>query len=91
MLSELLSLANPVGFSSGFRIKEAVRQIAIKMELSNLWQYEVAALMSQLGCVTLPHEILHKIQCGSSMTEDEITTFASHPATGKKLVQQILR
>lgn len=91
VLSELLSLANPIAFSSGFRVKEAVRQIAIKMELTNLWQYEVAALMSQLGCVTLPNEILHKNQCGSAMTEDEITTFSSHPVTGKKLVGQIPR
>lgn len=91
VLSELLSLANPIAFSSGYRIKETVRQITRKMELSNLWQYEVAALMSQLGCVTLPHEILHKIQSGSVMTEDELTTFSSHPATGKKLVEQIPR
>lgn len=91
VLSELLSLANPPAFSSGFRIKETVRQIAILLELPNAWQYEVAALMSQIGCVTLPIEILTKVQSGSSMTSEEIETFERHPTVGQKLIGQIPR
>ncbi len=91
VLSELLSLANAPAFSSGYRIKESVRQIAKILELPNIWQYEVAALMSQIGCVTLPIEILTKFQTGSPMNDDEIETFNNQPKVGQKLVGQIPR
>lgn len=91
VLTELLSLANAPAFSSGYRIKEAVKKIATILELPNIWQYEVAALMSQIGCVTLPIDILTKLQSGIELSSDEIETFRQHPAVGKKLVAQIPR
>lgn len=91
VLSELLSLANAPAFSSGYRIKETVRRIALSFKLPNAWQYEVAALMSQIGCVTLPIDILTKFQSGSELTKEEFETFYQHPKVGQKLVEQIPR
>ena len=91
VLSELLSLANATAFSSGYRIKETVRKLAEMSDLSNLWQYEVAALMSQVGCITLPPDILQKKQSGGELTSEEIETFINHPKVGAQLVGQIPR
>ncbi len=91
VLSELLSLANAPAFSSGYRIKETVRRIAASLDLPNAWQYEVAALMSQIGCVTLPMDILTKFQSGAPLTPEELETFHQHPSVGQNLVEQIPR
>ncbi len=91
VLSELLSLSNPMAFSSGVRFKSYVVQIANILDLPNLWQYEVAALMSQIGCVTLPGDILSKVSAGLKLNDDEQNMYASHPAVGARLLEKIPR
>lgn len=91
VLSELLSLSNPMAFSSGVRFKHYVVQIAKIMDLPNLWQYEVSALMSQIGCVTLPGDVLSKIYGGMQLNEDEHGMYTSHPAVGARLLEKIPR
>lgn len=91
VLSELLSLANPTAFSSGYRIKGLVVELAEKLEMHNIWQLEISALMSQIGCITLPNEILNKLFAGRELDEDEDTMYRNHPAAGAKLLQNIPR
>jgi response regulator RpfG family c-di-GMP phosphodiesterase len=91
VLSELLSLANPVAFSSGYRIKNLVVEIAQSLELKNVWKYEVAALMSQIGCISLPTSILEKKHCGLNLDEDEKEMFNNHPNVGAALLENIPR
>lgn len=91
VLSELLSLSNPMAFSSGVRFKSFVIQLANILELPNLWQYEVAALMSQIGCVTLPGDVLSKVYVGSELNEDELKMYKSHPEVGARLLEKIPR
>jgi response regulator RpfG family c-di-GMP phosphodiesterase len=91
VLSELLSVANPLAFSAGIRIRDAVVQIATTLHLPNQWQYEVAALMSQIGCITLPTDILNKVYAGVAMTREERELFRNHPLVGASLLEKIPR
>lgn len=91
VLSELLGVANPQAFSSGLRIRDYVVKIAEAMDLAHLWQYEIAALMSQIGCITLPGDILNKIYAGQLLTEDETLMYEHHPLVGKSLLEKIPR
>jgi response regulator RpfG family c-di-GMP phosphodiesterase len=91
VLSELLSLANPMAFSSGFRIKGLVVELAEKLQLSNIWQYEIAALMSQIGCITLPSDILAKVYAGQPMEKEEEEMYSEHPGIGARLIEKIPR
>jgi len=91
VLSELLGVANPQAFSSGLRIRDYVVKIAEAMNLTNLWQYEIAALMSQIGCITLPGDILNKIYAGQELTGDEAEMYENHPMVGKSLLEKIPR
>lgn len=91
VLCELLSLANPTAFSGGFRIKKLVVMIAEKLQLDRVWQYEVAALMSQIGCITIPDDILRKIQAGTEITQKEERMYRNHPRIGAKLIGKIPR
>jgi response regulator RpfG family c-di-GMP phosphodiesterase len=91
VMAELLSLANAAAFSSGYRIKPMVKQIAKDLQLPGLWQYEVAALMSQIGCITLPGDILHKLHAGITLSEEEQQMYENHPKVGSKFIRKIPR
>ena len=91
VMAELLSLSNATAFSSGYRIKPMVKQIAEELNLPGLWQYEVAALMSQIGCITLPGDILHKLHAGIILSEEEQKMYEGHPEVGSKFISKIPR
>jgi CheY-like chemotaxis protein len=91
VLSELLSLANPTAFSSGYRIKGLVEELARKIGYQQVWQLEIAALMSQIGCITLPSEILDKLYAGFELEPDELEMYRNHPKVGANLLENIPR
>ena len=91
VLVEMLSMVNPMAFSRASRIRKYVKHIAVKLHLSNLWQFEISALLSQIGCVTLPMEILNKYYSNNALTSDEEAMFRDHPKTGQKLLTKIPR
>jgi response regulator RpfG family c-di-GMP phosphodiesterase len=91
VLSELLSLSNPSAFSCGYRIKNLVVELAQLFNLGQIWKYEVAALMSQIGCITLPSEILNKKHAGIEMTDEENEMYRNHPKVGASLLADIPR
>jgi response regulator RpfG family c-di-GMP phosphodiesterase len=91
VLSELLSLSNPTAFSCGYRIKNLVVELAQLLQLSQIWRYEVAALMSQIGCITLPGDILNKKHAGIDLTAEENEMYLNHPKVGASLLADIPR
>jgi response regulator RpfG family c-di-GMP phosphodiesterase len=91
VLSEVLGLASPLAFSSGLRVKSMVGEIARKLQLNNIWQFEIAALMSQIGCITLPPDTLNKLYAGREMDPEEVAMYHDHPLIGSKLLDKIPR
>jgi Response regulator containing a CheY-like receiver domain and an HD-GYP domain len=91
VLSELLGVANPLAFSAGLRIRDYVVRIAQELHLPQIWQCEIAALMSQIGCITLPPDILNKVYAGAKMSAEESEMFNNHPLVGASLLEKIPR
>lgn len=91
VLTELLSLANPTVYSRGYRVKDTVVRIVQQLRLERQWQYEIAALMSQIGCVTIPEDILKRLQAGSALTSKERSMYHNHPKVGAELIGKIPR
>ena len=91
VLTEVLSLVNPAAFSRTSRISRIVTHIARYMKLTDLWQFQIAAMLSQIGCMALPQEILDKIYYRKQLTFDEEKLFASHPSVASKLLAKIPR
>ena len=91
VLSEILSLVNPTAFSRSNRIKAYAKHIASRLNLSDIWKFEVAAMLSQIGCVTLPPIILNKIYCRRELSFMENKMFSNHPKVGCKLLANIPR
>jgi response regulator RpfG family c-di-GMP phosphodiesterase len=91
VLTEVLSLVNPAAFSRAERARRYIHHIALSMKLGNTWQYEVAAMMSQLGCVTLPPETIDAVHAGEKLTPNEQTQYDAHPGVAFDLLSKIPR
>ncbi len=88
---DILALTNPVAFSRSMRLRHYAAQLARILHLPDIWQIEVAAMLSQVGCVTLPAEILEKAFAGESLTPQESEMYETHPQVGGQLIVQIPR
>lgn len=91
VLVDILSLVNPPAFSRATRIKHFVTDIAQQLQLPNQWQLEVAAMLCQVGCVTVSPAILEKDYAGKPLTEDEQHLYGAHPSVGSTLIGHIPR
>lgn len=91
VLSEILELINPEAFGRGSRIVHYVKEIAIRMEVPDLWQVETAAALSQIGCVILPQTALKKLYQGQELTGEEKQLFDMHPFIASDLISHIPR
>lgn len=91
VLTEVLSLVNPAAFGRAERARRYIRHVAKAMKLGNPWQYEVAAMLSQLGCVTLAPETIEAIYKGEALTAGEQAQYAAHPSVAYDLLSKIPR
>jgi FixJ family two-component response regulator len=91
VLTEVLSLVNPAAFGRAERACRYIHHIAKAMKLGNPWQYEVAAMMSQLGCVTLPPETIQAVYGGEKLSANEQTLYDAHPSVASGLLSKIPR
>ena len=91
VLSEILGLVNPQAFSRTQRLRRYVQHMAQKLNLSEAWQYEVAAMLSQIGCVTVPPSILEKSYRMQPLTPAEEEILTSQSRVGSKLLVKIPR
>ena len=90
-MMDVLSLVNPGAFSRASRLRRYVKHIAVSLGLAGTWRFELAAMLSQIGCVTLPPEILEKVYAGQELSENEQSMFAAHPGVGRELLVSIPR
>ncbi len=91
MMTEVLSVVSPLAFSCASRIRGPIRHLATQLELPNLWEFDLASMLSQIGCIAVPPEILEKRYAGTALTVEEQKIFASHPSVGQKLLAKIPR
>ena len=91
VMADILSMVSPTAFGRSGRIRRYVRHIAEKLSLSNVWEIEIAAMLSQVGCVSLPRETLEKVYADQDLTSKEREMFTSHPDVGGRLIVNIPR
>ena len=91
LLTDVLSLVNPVAFSRASRIKRYVSLMVEAMKLEDAWSYELAAMLVQLGCIALPPELIEKVSSGAELSDEERKVFATHPDVASRLLQHIPR
>jgi response regulator RpfG family c-di-GMP phosphodiesterase len=91
LLADVLSMVNPDAFSQSSRIKHHVRSIVRSLSLEDGWHYDLAGMLCQLGYVSLPDELIHKVIAGDELSKAEEQLYNSHPEMGARLLKHIPR
>ncbi|MGH2634358.1 MAG: HD domain-containing phosphohydrolase [Tepidiformaceae bacterium] len=89
-LMEVLALTQPAAFSRGERIRSLAVQLSRELEVWD-WQIEIAALLSQLGCVAIAQSTMERIVHGREIDLEEQRIFDAHPLVGSDLLAKIPR
>jgi DNA-binding NarL/FixJ family response regulator len=91
MLIEILGMVRPAASSRASRLRRYTVSLAAALALPEQWQWGLAALVSQIGCVALPQEILARAEAGQTLSDEEARLFESHPEVAGKLLAPIPR
>ncbi|OEU65000.1 MAG: response regulator receiver protein [Desulfovibrio sp. S3730MH75] len=91
LLSEITSLVNPEAGARINRVRRYVKYLAQKKGANDLWRYDIATMLSQLGTLILPPDTLDKLLSGKDLTAEQEQMFEMHPVIAKSLVAKLPR
>jgi response regulator RpfG family c-di-GMP phosphodiesterase len=90
-LIDILAITNPVAFGRATRVKRTATELAAGMGIEGFWQLEAAAMLSQIGYISLPTELVEKLYYGKRLTPDERVLADGAPQVAQKLLGRIPR
>ncbi|HEX6997146.1 MAG TPA: HD domain-containing phosphohydrolase [Gammaproteobacteria bacterium] len=90
-LAEVLALAKPLAFGRVHRLRTIARAVGARLPGCDAWELDTAALLSQLGTVSLPQAVLEKRAAGRPLSARERAQYLQHPVQGAELVRKIPR
>jgi len=91
ILTEMLSIVNPLAFGRTLSIKKIVSQLADTLQLRKNWQYNIVAMLSMIGFITVPQDTIEKYFNGEELTRDEDKILDEHTKIAVRLVSKIPR
>lgn len=90
-LIDVLAITNPVAFGRGSRIKRLAMDFARSLGREGFWQLEAAAMLSQIGYLSLPGELVEKLYYGEPLTAEERILAGGAPEVAQRLLGNIPR
>jgi CheY-like chemotaxis protein len=90
VLTDLLSMASPEAFTRTERVRTVVNGAAEILGVED-WQLPLATMLSQIGCVAVPGDVLHRARTGGELTAAEHDVYMAHPQTARRLLERIPR
>jgi response regulator RpfG family c-di-GMP phosphodiesterase len=90
-LSDLAHLTSPTLTERSGALRSMVVHMAAQMRLPDAWQYELAATLCLIGCITLPTDAFEHAYAGSNPSAEEEKMYRSHPEVGCQLLSRIPR
>lgn len=91
VLTEMLALTNPLAFSRAQRVQRLVRHMLPHFDKEKAWELDVTAMLSQIGLVTVPGELLEKVDHGLTLTHAEQQVYQRYPQVGQDILGHIPR
>jgi hypothetical protein len=91
VLTEMLSLVNPVAFNRASRINRLVAQLALGLKFPEPWQIELAVNLAHIGYVGMSAEMLERAYAGKPLSADDKALVGGAPRTALGLLGSIPR
>ena len=90
-LVDILAITNPVAFGRATRVQRLATNLAAATGNQGFWQLEAAAMLSQIGYISLPVELVEKLYYAKRLTPEERTLADGAPSVAQKLLGRIPR
>jgi CheY-like chemotaxis protein len=90
-MMEILTLASPVAFGRAGRLRAYAKLVAEQLRIEPLWKVELAALLSQIGCITIPPSTLAKALSGDALSTQDDKLYGRLPEVSALLIDHIPR
>jgi CheY-like chemotaxis protein len=91
LLTEVLALTHPIAFGRAMRVRRLVAEMTAALKLPDPWQLDVAALLSQIGCLSLAAGTVEKLHFGHELTAEERRQVSEVPLVAARLLGNIPR
>ncbi len=91
VLTDILGMVNPTAFGRASRIHRYMVQISKIIHVNDSWEFETAAMLSQIGFLALPPSLLDKVYSLEEMDAKEKKMFFEYPKIGADLIRDIPR
>jgi len=91
LLTDILSLVAPSAFGRAMIQREMARKLAQVLAISNTWDIELAAMLSNIAAVTIPPETLVKAYSKEQLSVDEKQMISQLPKVSSDLLANIPR
>jgi hypothetical protein len=91
VLTEVLSLANPVAFARASRVKRLVTALAAELGIEDAWQFELAIMLAHIGCVGVPQDLLTRAFSNQPLEAKERDLVGAAPRVAHGLLEGIPR
>jgi response regulator RpfG family c-di-GMP phosphodiesterase len=86
-----LSLASPKAFGRASRLRDRACELAREVGMDDVWELELAATLSQIGCVTLPAATAERYASGQPLVDSDLILVERLPATAARILHHIPR
>lgn len=91
LLTDILSVVDPKSFGRGQKLSAMITEIAETVPLPDLWEMQLAAMLSSVGQITLPPELLVKAHHDQPLSKSEEQLLLSVPAITARLLANVPR
>lgn len=91
LLTEVIALMDPAGFGRNQAMSEAARKIGSSVGVRFPWQMELAALLCNIGSISIPQSVLEKVRASAELNSDEREMLSQTPRIGSQLLANIPR
>jgi response regulator RpfG family c-di-GMP phosphodiesterase len=90
-VTQMLSIVNPAAFGRSERAARLMTEMMAMIGLRDRWEAELAAMLSQIGCITIPPVVVEKIYHGRPLEPEERQMADRLPAAAARILADIPR
>lgn len=91
VLTDILSLYDQNLFGRTTKLRDMIRELAASMKIPSSWEFEIAALLSSIGYLGIPPEVMVKARNGQQTSLKEREILSQVPEVGAHLLARIPR
>ena len=91
MLVDILELVQPDAVMRSKRIRRRAQRICTALKAMPAQLMDMVVLLSNIGCVALPPELLEQMEAGGRPSKEDMQIFYTHPSIAAALLKNVPR